>query len=37
MGKIVTSIEELVGNTPLMELKGYEQKYDLKAHLLAKL
>ena len=37
MSKIVTNIAELVGNTPLMELVGYEKKHDLKAKVLGKL
>lgn len=37
MSKILTSIEELVGHTPLMELTGYEKKHCPKVHLLAKL
>jgi len=34
---IRTSIEELVGRTPLLELKGIEREYDLKARVVAKL
>ena len=34
---IHTSIEELVGRTPLLELKGIEREYDLKARVVAKL
>ncbi len=37
MGKIYTSAEQLIGKTPLMELKGLEQEYQLKARLLGKL
>lgn len=37
MGKIYTSLDQLIGGTPLMELKNIEKKYDLKARLLAKL
>ncbi len=37
MGKIYKSVEELIGNTPLIELCKIEKKYDLKAKLLAKL
>lgn len=37
MKKIYTSVEELVGRTPLMELVKIENKYDLKAKLYAKL
>lgn len=34
--KVYQSLNELVGNTPLVELKNIEEKYNLKAHLLAK-
>ena len=37
MRKIYTSIDELVGNTPLLELTHLEKQYDLNARLLAKL
>ena len=37
MAKIYTSAEQLIGNTPLLELKNIEKKYALKARLLAKL
>lgn len=37
MGKIYTSLDQLIGGTPLMELKNIEKKYGLKARLLAKL
>ncbi|MDE6788829.1 MAG: cysteine synthase family protein [Ruminococcus sp.] len=37
MGKIYTSIAELVGRTPLLELKNYEEKHNLKAKILVKL
>jgi cysteine synthase A len=37
MAKIYQSFTELVGNTPILELKNLEKKYDLKATLLAKL
>lgn len=37
MSKIYKSINELVGHTPLLELTGTEKKYELKAHLYAKL
>ena len=37
MGKIYTSAEQLIGKTPLMELKGLEQEFNLKARLLGKL
>ena len=35
--KIYTSVEQLIGGTPLLELTHVEQEYDLKARLLAKL
>ena len=37
MGKIYTSAEQLIGKTPLTELKGLEQEFNLKARLLGKL
>ncbi len=37
MSKIYKSSTELVGNTPIVELTKFEQKYDLKARLLVKL
>ena len=37
MGNIYTSVEQLIGKTPLMELTKIEKKYDLKAKLLAKI
>lgn len=37
MSKIYTSAEQLIGRTPLLEMKNIEKKYGLKAHLLAKL
>ena len=37
MGTIYTSVEQLIGGTPLLELTHLEKKYDLKARLLAKL
>lgn len=37
MAKIYESIAELVGRTPLLELKNYEEKHDLKAKILVKL
>ena len=36
MGNIYTSVEQLIGKTPLVELTNVEKKYDLKAKLLAK-
>ena len=37
MSKIHESISELVGNTPLLHLNGYEKKYGLNARIYAKL
>ena len=37
MGKIYGSIEELIGNTPLLRLSGIEKEFNLHARLLAKL
>ncbi|HBF44601.1 MAG TPA: cysteine synthase A [Clostridiales bacterium] len=37
MGKIYTSADELIGKTPLLELKHIEKLYSLKAKLFAKL
>jgi len=37
MPKIYSSIEQLIGNTPLLELKNIEEKFSLKARLVAKL
>ena len=37
MSKIYTSVEQLVGNTPLLELSHIEQDLGLKARVLAKL
>ena len=37
MSKIYGSVEELIGNTPLVELKHIEKKYKLEATILAKL
>lgn len=34
---IYTSIGQLVGKTPLLELKNYEKKHDLQAKILVKL
>ena len=36
MSNIYTSVEQLIGKTPLVELTKIEKKYDLKAKLLAK-
>ena len=37
MGKIYNNVSELIGNTPLVELKHIEEKFDLNCRLLAKL
>ena len=37
MSKIYTSVEQLIGNTPLLELTHMEQEFALKARVLAKL
>lgn len=37
MSHIYTSVEELIGNTPLVELRRVEHQYNLKAKLLVKL
>lgn len=37
MSKIYTSVDQLIGRTPLLELTHLEVKYDLKAKILAKL
>lgn len=37
MGKIYTSVDQLIGHTPLLELSNIEKKYDLKAKIFAKL
>jgi cysteine synthase A len=37
MSRVFTSADQLIGNTPLMELKRLEGHYGLKARLLAKL
>lgn len=37
MANYVTTVEQLIGNTPLIELKRVEEKYALKARLFAKL
>lgn len=37
MSKIYTSVEQLIGHTPLLELVNLEKEYDLKAKLLGKL
>ena len=37
MAKIYTSAEELIGKTPLLELKNIEEKFGTKANVIAKL
>ena len=37
MSNIYTSADQLIGRTPLLELRGIEKEYDLKAKILAKL
>ncbi len=37
MGKIYNNVSELIGKTPLVELHGIEEKFDLNCRLLAKL
>jgi cysteine synthase A len=37
MSKIYQSLSDLIGRTPLLELKNYEKKHDLKAAVVAKL
>lgn len=37
MSKIYSSLTELIGNTPLLRLNGYEKQNDLKAKIVAKL
>ena len=37
MARILHSMEEMIGHTPLLELHRIEDKYGLKAHLLAKM
>ncbi len=37
MSEIYTSVEQLIGKTPLLELENVEKKYELKAKILAKL
>ena len=37
MGKVYTSVEQLIGGTPLLELTHIEEKFGLEARLLAKL
>ena len=37
MAKVYTSITQLIGGTPLVELKNYEAENKLEAKILAKL
>lgn len=37
MSRIYTSADQIIGNTPLLELANIEKKYDLKTKILAKL
>lgn len=37
MSKVYTSLVDLVGHTPLLELKNYEKEFDLEARIIAKL
>ena len=37
MSKIYTSLDQLIGRTPLLELSGVEKKFGLKAKVIAKL
>ena len=37
MGRICGNAEELIGNTPLVELKGMEDQHEINARLFAKL
>ena len=37
MSRIAADITELIGHTPLVELRKYSEKYGLKARLVAKL
>ncbi|MBP3467887.1 MAG: cysteine synthase, partial [Lachnospiraceae bacterium] len=37
MGRIYHSIEELVGNTPLLDLRNYTKENNLKARILGKI
>lgn len=37
MSKIYTSAEQLIGRTPMLEMKNIEKKYNLKARIIAKL
>lgn len=37
MKKIYNNLTELIGNTPLLELRNYKEKHNLKANIIAKL
>lgn len=37
MAKIYTSVDQLIGRTPLLELKHIEKQFDLKARIIAKM
>ena len=37
MAKIVQKVTDLIGRTPLLQLNNIEKKFNLKAHILAKL
>ena len=37
MSKVYTSLTQLIGKTPLLELSGYEKKHGLKAAVIGKL
>ena len=37
MSKVVKSITELIGNTPMLELTGIEESHSLEASVIAKL
>ncbi|MDY3369648.1 MAG: cysteine synthase A, partial [Zhenhengia yiwuensis] len=37
MAKVYKSLMELIGRTPLLELKNYNEQHDLEATLLGKL
>ena len=37
MSRIARQLTDLIGNTPLLELNNYEKKFDVSAHIIAKL
>ena len=37
MAKICTSLAQLIGNTPVLELTNFQQQENISAHILAKL